>query len=171
MAIKDVIDMLAYLSKHAQKAYKEILHIIEQPDFLFSNDRALTSLEAQTNYRYIHGFTRLLRKGTISLDDVTQSFIFLEGKVEEYLKNIYKNKDFEFIIYGDIGIPGFTLTVTSFYENQDDEERYELNDLVKWFAENALYNGLQIKEGITEEDTDESSEVIFKRYFSKVIET
>lgn len=38
--------MLAYLSKHAQKAYKEILHIIEQPDFLFSNDRALTSLEA-----------------------------------------------------------------------------------------------------------------------------
>ncbi|MCM3697861.1 hypothetical protein [Paenibacillus macerans] len=61
--------------------------------------------------------------------------------------------------------------MTSFYENQDDEERYELNDLVKWFAENALYNGLQIKEGITEEDTDESSEVIFKRYYSKVIET
>lgn len=171
MDIKDVIDMLAYLSKHAQKAYKEILHIIEHPDFLFSNDRALTPLEAQTNYRYIHGFTRLLKKGTISLDDVTQSLIFLEGKVEEYLKNVYKNKDFEFIIYGDIGIPGFTLTVTSFYENQDDEGRYELSDLVKWFSENALYNGLQIEEGTTEEDSDESSKFIFRKHYTKIIKT
>ncbi|TYA13511.1 hypothetical protein FRY98_12740 [Paenibacillus faecis] len=168
---KDVIDTLTYLSKHAQKAYKEILRIIERPDFLFSNDRTLTPLEALTNYRYIHGFTRLLRKGTISLNDVTQSFIFLEAKVEEYLKNIYKDKDFKLIVYGDVGIPGFTLTVTSFYENQDDEGRYELNDLVKWFAENALYNGLHIEEGAAEEVTDESSGNMFKRYYSKIIKT
>ncbi|GIO83247.1 hypothetical protein J25TS5_01790 [Paenibacillus faecis] len=167
-----MIDTLTYLSKHAQKAYKEILRIIERPDFLFSNDRTLTPLEALTNYRYVHGFTRLLRKGTISLDDVTQSFIFLEGKIEEYLKNIYKDKDFKLIICGDIGIPGFTLTVTSFYENQDDEGRYELNDLVKWFAENALYNGLHIEEGTAEEDIDdESSGIMFKRYYTKIIKT
>lgn len=65
----------------------------------------------------------------------------------------------------------FTLTVTSFYENQDDERRYELNDLVKWFAENALYNGLHIEEATAEENTDQSNGFAFKRYYTKIIKT
>ncbi|WP_025693883.1 hypothetical protein [Paenibacillus durus] len=116
--------MLDFLSKHAQKAYKEIQQITEQPDLLFSNDPTLIALEARTNYRYIHGFTRLLRKGTLNIEDVTRSLLFVESKLDEYLKKIYKNKDFKFIIYGDIGIPGFTLTITSYYENHDDEGRF-----------------------------------------------
>ncbi|NGM83787.1 hypothetical protein G5B47_15300 [Paenibacillus sp. 7124] len=101
--------MLDFLSKHAQKAYKEIQQITEQPDLLFSNDPTLIPLEARTNYRYIHGFTRLLRKGTLNIEDVTISLFFVKSKLDEYLKKIYKNKDFEFIIYGDIGIPGFYI--------------------------------------------------------------
>lgn len=163
--------MLDFLSKHAQKAYKEIQQITEQPDLLFSNDPTLIPLEARTNYRYIHGFTRLLRRGTLNIEDVTRSLLFVESKLDEYLKKIYKNKDFKFIIYGDIGIPGFTLTITSNYENQEDEGRSELDELVKWFHMNALYNGLNIDKEITEVELDGSEELKFKRYYTKIIKT
>lgn len=109
--------MLEFLNKYSNKAYKELEQIINNPNFLFSNDPELIEVEARNNYKYIHGFTRLMKKGSISNKDVIKSLFFVESKIEQYLQRFYKNKDFMLVIYGDVGIPAFTLTVFSHYDN------------------------------------------------------
>jgi hypothetical protein len=104
------------------------------------------------------------------IDDVTRSLNWIESKIEQYLSKHYKNKQFVFIIYGDIGIPGFTLTVMSYYSENNYEVSLELGTLVHWFNENALFNGLEIREDCTEVESNEE-ELIFMKHYIKIIET
>lgn len=162
--------MLEFLRKYANKAYKEIEQITDNPNFLFSNDPRLIEVEARNNYKYIHGFTRLLKKGSINNNDVVKSLFFIESKIEKYLQRFYKDKDFILVIYGDIGIPSFTLTVFSHFDNENNDDRLELVELVDWFKNNALFNGLEISE---EEigGEQEQEDFKFKRYYTKIIIT
>lgn len=163
--------MLDFLNKFAHKAYIEMRQIVEEPNFLFSNDPTLLQLEAITNYRYIHGFTRLIKKGTISVEDMAKSFLFVESSIEKYLKAHYKNKNFELIVYADIGIPAFTLTLTSYYESPMEQTSVDLDDLIEWFKLNAMFSGLEV---IAEADDTKSNEdpgFEFKRRYTKIIRT
>ncbi|QOT12786.1 hypothetical protein JNUCC32_12505 [Paenibacillus sp. JNUCC32] len=162
--------MLEFLSMYANKAYKEIEQIINNPNFLFSNDPRLIEVEARNNYKYIHGFTRQLKKSSISNKDVIESLFFVESKIEQYLQRFYKDKDFILVIYGDIGIPAFTLTVFSHYNNDNNVDRSELVELVDWFKNNALFNGLEIGEKEIEGE-QEQDDFKFKRYYRKIIKT
>jgi hypothetical protein len=131
--------LLEFLNMYSNKAYKEIEQITSNPNFLFSNDPGLIEVEAQNNYKYIHGFTRLMKKGTISNKDVVNSLLFVESKIEQYLQRFYKNKDFILVNYGDIGVPAITLTVFSYFDNDENEDVLELAELVDWFKNNAFF--------------------------------
>ncbi|SDE66838.1 hypothetical protein SAMN04488542_101327 [Fontibacillus panacisegetis] len=111
-----------------------------------------------------------MKKDRISNEDVVNSLLFVESKIEQYLKRLYKDKKFILVIYGDIGIPAFTLTVFSHFDNNNNEERVELIELVDWFKNNALFNGLEIIEEEVEK-VQEQEDYEFKRYYTKIIKT
>jgi len=165
--------LLEYLSKFAQKAYREIIQITNTPNFLFSNDPDLVDLEGRNNYRYLHGFTRLMKNNRIENEVVASALLIIEERIEDYLKNFYKNKSFIVYIYGDSLIPAFTLTVVSNHNNYLLNDNLEMTELVDWFKNNACFNGLEIIEGNEEaaEDNEVPNQVISKRYYSKIINT
>jgi hypothetical protein len=66
--------LLDYLKIHAQKVYREISSIIENPGFLFSNDPELVQREASYNYCYIHGFNGLIKHNRITEDRLLETF-------------------------------------------------------------------------------------------------
>lgn len=149
--------MLDYLSKYAQKAYREINSIITSPVFLFSNDPKLTKIEAGHNYTYIHGFNRLIKNNRITNDKLIESFEFLEEQIQTYLMKYYKDKDFIFYLNADALVPAFTFTVVSHYEGKKLIDSVTLSELIDWYKEHACFNGLEIVEkeiedGSTEED-------------------
>lgn len=86
--------MLEYLKIYAQKAYREITSIINNPGFLFSNDPEAMGREASCNYYYIHGFTRLIKHNRITNDRIVEAFKLLEDNIEIYLRKHYRNKKF-----------------------------------------------------------------------------
>ncbi|MBE9916442.1 hypothetical protein G8C92_20705 [Paenibacillus donghaensis] len=111
-----------------------------------------------------------MKKNSISNQDVVKSLFFVECKIEQYLKRFYNDKNFKLVIYGDIGVPAFTLTVFSYFDNDINEEKMELIELVDWFKNNALFNGLRIGEEVVERDHDRG-EFEFKKYYTKIIRT
>lgn len=165
--------MLEYLNRYAQKAYREINAIVQNPGFLFSNDPELTNLEANKNYCYIHGFNRLIKHNRITNERLLEALLFLEDNVEKYLKRHYKNKKFFYFLNGDTLVPAFTLTVVSYHEGQEANESMNLADLIEWYKKSAYFDGIEIIEA----SEDDSEEEIIKDYpdatrtYVKLIET
>lgn len=95
-----------------------------------------------------------MKKNSISNQDVVKSLFFLESEIEQYLERFYIDKNFVLVIYGDIGVPAFTLTVFSHFDNDINEEKMGLIELVDWFKNNALFNGLRIGKEVVETDQD-----------------
>ncbi|WP_419891586.1 hypothetical protein [Paenibacillus xylanexedens] len=165
--------MLEYLSKYAQKAYREISAIIQNPGFLFSNDPALSKREASYNYCYIHGFNRLIKNKRISKEKLLDALLFIENNIENYLKNHYTNKKFIFYLNADTLVPAFTITVVSFYKDREIMESMNLEELIDWYEENAYFDGLRILESF-EEESEEQIETEYPsstRSYVKLIET
>jgi hypothetical protein len=152
------MSLLEYLNKYAQKAYREISSIIYTPDFLFSNDPNLKRREGSLNYRYIHGFNRLIKKNRITIEILVNVFEYLGDEIEKYLKKYYKNKNFVLYINGDALIPAFTLTIISHYDDKQLEDCFGLDELIVWYKDHACFDGLVIIENESEElETKEES--------------
>ncbi|MCQ4088452.1 hypothetical protein [Saccharibacillus sp. JS10] len=167
--------ILDYLKKYAQKAYREIHTITTSPHFLFSNDPKLIQNEANYNYLYIHGFNRLIKNNRISSEKLIEAFSYLEEEIVEYLKKHYKDKEFIFYLNADALVPAFTMTLVSYYGDQDLKESSSLTELIDWYKENACFNGLEIIENETDEEQIESESedilpIVAKRYI-KLINT
>jgi len=148
--------LLDYLKTYAQKAYREISSIVENPRFLFSNDPELTKREVSCNYYYIHGFNRLIKHNRITNDRLLEAFRVLEDNIELYLKKHYRNKKFIYYLNGDALVPAFTLSVLSYHEGLQIRDSVNLNELIDWYKSNACFEGLRI----IETDQKESSEEI-----------
>lgn len=166
--------LLDYLKKNAQKAYREISSIIENPGFLFSNDPRLAKREASCNYYYIHGFNRLIKNNRVSNDQLIDAFRVLEDNIELYLKEHYRNKNFIYYLNGDALVPAFTLSVLSYHEGNQIKESMKLIELIDWYKNNACFNGLRIleveQEKLSEEILDDEYPDTFRSYV-KLIET
>lgn len=147
--------LLEYLNRYAQKAYREINAIFQNPRFLFSNDPELMKLEASANYCYIHGFNRLIKHNRITNERLLEALLFLEDNIEEYLKKHYKNKKFFYFLNGDALVPAFTLTVVSYHEGQEANESMNLGDLIEWYKKNACFDGIEIVEASKEDSEEE----------------
>lgn len=170
--------LMDYLSKYAQKAYKEINSIITSPVLLFSNDPNLTKNEAGHNYTYIHGFNGLIKNNRITKEKLIESFTFLEEQIKIHLMKYYKNKDFIFYLNADALVPAFTLTVVSHYESKKLIDSVSISELIDWYKEHACFNGLEIveteiKEGSSEQDKsgDDESYPDSVRTYLKIIKT
>lgn len=147
--------MLEYLNRYAQKAFREINAIIENPGFLFSNDPQLLQREAIANYCYIHGFNRLIKHNRITNERLMEALMFLEDNIVSYLRKHYKNKSFIYYLSGDALVPAFTLTVVSYYKEQEIKKCMNLGELIEWYKKHACFNGLKIEGAIQEERKDE----------------
>lgn len=161
--------ILDYLKKYAQKAYREIYSITTSPHFLFSNDPELIQNEINHNYLYIHGFNRLIMNNRISSEKLIESFSYLEEEITKYLKKHYKDKDFIFYLNADALVPAFTMTLVSYYGDQDLKKGSSLPELIDWYKENACFNGLEIIENVTAEEhiepeSEDVSPIVASRY-------
>jgi len=165
--------LLEYLSKYAQKAYREISAIAQNPGFLFSNDPELVNRESIYNYCYIHGFNRLIKNNRISKDRLLEAFIFLENSIENYLKKHYKNKKFIYYLNADTLVPAFTITVVSFHKDPEFKEFMNLEELIDWYKEYACFDGLKIVESDEEaiEENIEDDYPSSTKTYVKMIET
>lgn len=160
--------ILEYLNSYAQKAYREIMSIVNDPN--------VTGHEANYNHLYIHGFNKLLKHNRISLEKVVEVFSFVEENIELYLKKHYIGKDFALYVNADALIPAFTMTIVSYYKGTYLKESVPLADMVSWYQTKAYFDGIEIIEDqIKSEDSvlEESIEVIPDsiRTYIKVIHT
>lgn len=169
-----VSHLLEYLKIYAQKAYREITSIINNPGFLFSNDPEAMGREASCNYYYIHGFTRLIKHNRITNDRIVEAFKLLEDNIEIYLRKHYRNKKFIYYLNADALVPAFTLSVLSYHKERQLVNSVDIDELVDWFKSHACFDGLKIVEPSQEEL---STEIIDDGYpdstktYCKIIET
>ncbi|OWR32315.1 hypothetical protein CDO73_01525 [Saccharibacillus sp. O23] len=167
--------ILDYLKMYAQKAYREIHSLTTSPAFLFANDPELREREFYYNYFYIYGFNRLIKHNRIPSDKLIEAFTHTEEAIERYLRTYYQAKNFIFYLKADALIPAFTVTVVSYYEDEEAKENYSLLELVDWYTEKACFDGLKIIEDGTgeehEEAEDEDKLPVTAKIYAKMIRT
>jgi hypothetical protein len=149
--------MIDFLKQRGQKAYREIRSILDQPEFLFSNDRELIRLESSHNLRYIHGLNKLIKNHKISNEEVKQIFLFIEDSIKKYLRGWYENKPFVYYVKADALIPAFVIWVASYHDSKQIEGTVPLEEIINWYYDHACFDGLSIIES-SEEDLEDSEE-------------
>lgn len=160
---------------YAQKAYREIYSLTTSPTFLFANDPKLRQQEFYRNYFYIHGFNRLIKHNRIPSDKLIEAFTYMEEAIEQYLKTYYQNKNFILYLKADALIPAFTVTVVSYYEDEEIKENDSLPELVNWYKEKDCFYGLEIIEeeiGEEHEEAEDEDELpTTAKVYTKIIRT
>lgn len=144
--------MIDFLRNKGVKAYKEIIEIAEQPNLLFSNDSNQYNAEANYNLYTIQKLNVLIKKKSVSINELEKVFIFIENSWLTYLNKHYKSKSFLFYIWGDYQMPAIKLSVVSFYEGLELPFGYCLNkvndiqDVLIQYKEKAQFDGIAIIE-------------------------
>jgi hypothetical protein len=168
--------MIDFLRNKGIKAYNEIIEIAEQPNLLFSNDRGQCNVEASYNLYTIQKLNKLIKKNSISIDELEKVFVFIEESWSTYLNNHFKGKTFVFYIWGDFQIPSIRVSVVSFYEELELPFKCTLNkvndiqDVLIQYKENAQIDGITIidvDESDLNEDEEENEYIL--TVYSKII--
>ncbi len=155
--------MIDFLRKKGNKAYNEIIEIAERPNLLFSNDRGQYNAEARYNLYTIQELNKLIKKSSVSIDELEKVVIFIEASWSTYLKKHYKGKSFIFYIWGDYQIPAIRVSIVSFYEELELPFSCILNKVndtqlvLTQYKEKAYFDGIAINEA-DESDLNDNEE-------------